>query len=128
VKISQVWLALLISTSLLPSAVNADICLLYSILLKTDAVMSDSESDAADFTLIGGISFALTAINIICIWVSGLVMFEIKEVAPNKGQRPPPVNVGVLRYGLKAALRKYSDKPIEVKIRPSKRRPYGMAS
>ena len=33
---------------------------------------------------IGGVSFALTAINILCIWVSGIVMFEIKEVAPTK--------------------------------------------
>ena len=46
--------------------------------------MSDCGSDAADFVLIGGISFALTAINIICIWVSGHDMFEIKEVAPTK--------------------------------------------
>ena len=35
--------------------------------------------------------------------------------------------MGVLRNGLKAALRKNSDKPIEVKIGLPKRRPYGKA-
>lgn len=138
-----------ISASLLPPAVNAGVCLLYSILLKTDVVMSDSGLDAADFALIGGVSFALTAINIICIWVSGIVMFEIKEVAPtkqknafwandikearelNKGEKPQPVNVNVLRKGIKAALRKKSDsdKPVKaVKIRAPKRQPSEKAS
>jgi len=118
----------------------AGICILYSILLATESVISDSGLDAAGFAVIGGVSFALTAINIICIWVSGLVMFEIKEVAPtkqksafwakdikearefNKGNKP--VNVNVLRKGLAAALRKKSDKPVEnVKIQPPKREP-----
>ena len=65
-------------------AVNSGICLLYSILLATDAVTSDSGLNASEFAVIGGVSFALTAINILCIWVSGIVMFEIKEVAPTK--------------------------------------------
>lgn len=124
-------------------AVNAGICLLYSILLKTDAVISDSGLDAADFAVIGGVSFALTAINIICIWLSGFIMFEIKEVAPTKeksafwakdikearelntkgGDRN--INVGVLRKGIKAALRKKSDKPVEtVKIVPPRQASY----
>lgn len=50
----------------------------------TDTVISDSGLDAAEFARIGAVSFALTSINIICIWLSGFVMFEIKEVAPTK--------------------------------------------
>ncbi len=50
----------------------------------TNAVDSDSGLNAADFVQIGVVSFALTAINILCIWLSGIVMFEIKEVAPTK--------------------------------------------
>lgn len=138
-----------ISASLLPPAVNAGICLLYSILLQTDSVITDStEYDAAGFAQIGGVSFALTAINIICIWVSGLLMFEIKEVAPTKAKsafwakdikearelnsKPSkPVNIGIVRKGLKAALqRKSGDKrPVKtVKIRPPKREPSEKAS
>jgi uncharacterized membrane protein len=67
-----------ISASLLPPAVNAGVCFVYSIFLKLDAVTSGSGDTAWDYFVIGGISFALTAINIICIWVAGIVMFEIK--------------------------------------------------
>lgn len=114
---------------------------MYSVLLAIDAVISDSGLTAADFALIGGVSFALTAINIICIWVSGLVMFEIKEVAPTKQKTAfwakdlrearelntkgnKPINVKVLLEGLKAALRKKTDKPVDtVKIQAPKREP-----
>jgi hypothetical protein len=70
-----------ISASLLPPAVNAGICWAHAILIKTGAV--DTESDE-DFAAIGAISFALTVVNIVCIWVSGMLMFAIKEVAPSK--------------------------------------------
>lgn len=67
-----------ISASLLPPAVNAGVCFVYSILLQVDAVTSGSGDTAWDYFVIGGISFALTAINIVCIWGAGIVMFEIK--------------------------------------------------
>jgi len=66
-----------ISASLLPPAVNAGICLIYSLLIATGSVTSDSGDNAAYFTEIGLVSFALTAINIICIWVSGLIVSDL---------------------------------------------------
>jgi uncharacterized membrane protein len=65
-----------ISASLLPPAVNSGICFIYSITLSAGWVSNDKS--AHDFAVIGGISFALTVVNIFCIWISGLVMFEIK--------------------------------------------------
>jgi len=131
-----------ISASLLPPAVNTGICLVYGIFLKTGSVETpDSMKDAQDLARIGGISFALTVINILCIWISGLVMFEIKEVAPtqsksafwakdikvarelNQKKDLPPVDVSVIRRGLKSALnRTPSEKPVnKIKLQPYKR-------
>jgi len=126
-----------ISASLLPPAVNSGICLVYAIFLQMGAVENDDETiDAAMMFEIGAISFALTAINILCIWMSGIFMFEIKEVAPteqksafwkrdiklarelNKDEQPAPVNITVLREGLKSAINKNSDKKIDkIKIK-----------
>lgn len=112
-----------ISASLLPPAVNAGICFMYSFLLQVDAVENDQRS-GSDFAVIGTISFALTALNIVCIWLAGLVMFEIKEVSPaqkksafwakdikvarelNKGRasKPAPVDVSVLKEGIRSAF------------------------
>lgn len=101
----------------------------------------DSMKDSQDFAKIGGISFALTVVNIFCIWISGLVMFEIKEVAPTQSKNAfwakdikvarelnqkkdlPPVDVSVIRRGLKSALnRTPSEKPVnKIKLQPFKR-------
>ena len=70
-----------ISASLLPPAVNTGICWARAILIRTGRVVDDSEND---YVYIGGISFALTIVNIICIWLAGMFMFMIKEVAPTK--------------------------------------------
>jgi len=126
-----------ISASLLPPAVNTGICLVYSIFLQAGWVDApESMSDARDFVKIGGISFVLTVVNIFCIWVSGIVMFEIKEVAPtqaksafwakdikvarelNKEKRP--VDMSVIRQGLKSAFnRSQSEKPVN-DVRPKR--------
>ena len=68
-----------ISASLLPPAVNAGICWTNAILIAFKA-MDNKE----DFLRIGAISFALTVINILCIWIAGMFMFAVKEVAPSK--------------------------------------------
>lgn len=127
-----------ISASLLPPAVNAGVCFMYAILIASGAVSCDSGNDQNDFARIGAISFALTVINIACIWVAGIVMFEIKEVAPiaskgafwerdiktarqmnkksKRGEKLPPVDVGALRDGFKTALAKsqrFSEKQID---------------
>ena len=72
-----------ISASLLPPAVNAGVCFMYALLLQVNAVENDKKN-GYDFAVIGATSFALTALNILCVWVAGLVMFEIKEVRPAK--------------------------------------------
>jgi len=131
-----------ISASLLPPAVNTGICLVYGIFLKSGSVETpDSLKDAQDLAKIGGISLALTVINIFCIWISGLVMFEIKEVAPSQSKNAfwakdikvarelnqerdlPPVDVSVIRKGLKSALnRTPSEQPVnKVKFQPYRR-------
>jgi hypothetical protein len=53
--------------------VNAGICWAHAILIRLDVI-----TNPEDFAKIGAISFALTAVNIVCIWVSGMVMFAIK--------------------------------------------------
>lgn len=70
-----------ISASLLPPAVNAGICWAHAILIRAKVVENTS---GEDFARIAGISFALTVVNIVCIWVFGMLMFKIKEVAPSK--------------------------------------------
>jgi Domain of unknown function (DUF389) len=108
-----------ISASLLPPAVNAGICWARAILIATGAVDSDSDEN---FALIGAISFSLTAINIVCIWGSGMFMFALKEVAPTKsisafwcrdikiaravrkgGKKP--VDMAVVKEGIKKVLK-----------------------
>jgi hypothetical protein len=34
--------------------------------------------EASDYAVIGAISFALTVVNIVCIWFSGMAMFTLK--------------------------------------------------
>jgi uncharacterized hydrophobic protein (TIGR00271 family) len=131
-----------ISASLLPPAVNAGVCLIYSILLRAGAVENDRGYTSHDFFQIGGVSFALTVLNIICIWASGILMFHIKEVAPtteknafwdrdikyarelNKEETPPPVNITKIREALKNILKKSPDEPPtpEPKMRKEVRR------
>ena len=100
---------------------------MHAILLRTGVVSTGSDEDANDFASIAAISFSLTVLNIACIWVAGLVMFEIKEVAPTEskgafwerdiklarelnrkgktsGDNPPPVDFRTLARGLKSAL------------------------
>jgi hypothetical protein len=106
-----------ISASLLPPAVNAGICWAHAILIRAGSVENISQED---FWKIGGISLALTVVNIVCIWVSGILMFAIKEVAPSKSKSAfwardikvaraiqkgsQEVNLDVIKAGLQDAL------------------------
>lgn len=114
-----------ISASLLPPAVNTGICWARAILISTGAVVEDSKND---YVYIGGISFALTIVNIICIWLAGMFMFMVKEVAPTKSksafwsrdiklartqktnQGTKDVDLELIRTGLKDALDKEEKK------------------
>lgn len=69
-----------ISASLLPPAVDAGLLWAYGIY-----------GDHPDWTrgeifFLGGISFMLTALNIVIIYAASLLMFWVKEVAPIKGK------------------------------------------
>ena len=123
-----------ISASLLPPAVNAGVCFVYALFVHIERVdIPESGYGAAELAILGAISFALTAVNIVCIWLAGIVMFEIKEVAPAKEKSAfwardlkvarelnksgsmselPPVNVNKISEGIRTALgrRKNKDK------------------
>eukprot|EP01134_Creolimax_fragrantissima_P002258 CFRG2258T1 len=74
-----------ISASLLPPAVNAGIFWAYAIVGPFIADIS-SPVDGAEMAQKGAWSFLLTVINILCIYLMGLLMFKIKEVAPIPGK------------------------------------------
>lgn len=61
-----------ISLSLLPPAVNAGMCWTYAAMLKAPA-FDRNTGDDTDYAETGAISLALTAVNILCIWVAGKV-------------------------------------------------------
>lgn len=69
-----------ISLSLLPPAVNAGLCWFYGIMLRT-GVATRTSNDDENYEQLGGISLALTVVNIICIWVAGVMTFWLKEVS-----------------------------------------------
>ncbi|XP_019755820.2 uncharacterized protein LOC109534530 isoform X2 [Dendroctonus ponderosae] len=83
-----------ISTSLMPPAVNAgllwslgfvyylknDETTRYASLTHTDYFSTNS---AVELTTLGAISLCLTFVNIVCIYAAGILVFMIKEVAPN---------------------------------------------
>ena len=89
-----------------------------------------------NFGKLGAISFALTGVNILCIWIAGMLMFAVKEVAPSKekstfwtrdiktararqkdGDANNHVDMEVMKAGLQDALEKklYSNDPKYVK-------------
>eukprot|EP01135_Chromosphaera_perkinsii_P005650 Nk52_evm21s356 gene=Nk52_evmTU21s356 len=72
-----------ISASLLPPAVNAGINWAYAVV---GPAWSSYTVNQSHFAEIGALSFALTAVNIVCIYFSALAMFKLKEVAPIPGK------------------------------------------
>lgn len=83
-----------ISASLLPPAVNCGIAFAYAAVgfqRDPDAVDDDHISDfttSESYTHLGGISLALTVVNIVAIFFSAWAIFRIKEITPqqNKSQ------------------------------------------
>jgi len=74
-----------ISLSLLPPAVNCGLALAYAAVgFQADrgAVLYGQYSTTNEYLNLGGISLALTAINIGAIFVAGCLMFRLKEVVP----------------------------------------------
>lgn len=58
----------------------------YKRVIKTDTY---SDNQATELAIYGAISMLLTIINVICIWVMGIILLKVKEVAPvvSKSQR-----------------------------------------
>eukprot|EP00602_Paraphysomonas_sp_CaronLab_P002994 CAMPEP_0185032222 /NCGR_PEP_ID=MMETSP1103-20130426/20149_1 /TAXON_ID=36769 /ORGANISM="Paraphysomonas bandaiensis, Strain Caron Lab Isolate" /LENGTH=662 /DNA_ID=CAMNT_0027568037 /DNA_START=53 /DNA_END=2041 /DNA_ORIENTATION=+ len=81
-----------ISASLLPPAVNCGLAFAYAAMGFEFDPNAREDDDNFDYTTpssfvdMGGISLALTVVNIGAIYVSGLLMFKIKEVAPIKNK------------------------------------------
>ena len=80
-----------ISASLLPPAVNCGLFLANSlvVLCSSTPYVNDyspvySEHLAAEFAVLGIISFALTLVNIVCIVIVGVAILKLKEVTPEK--------------------------------------------
>jgi hypothetical protein len=76
-----------ISVSLLPPAVNCGIAFAYACFgfpFDSGALDDDNNmySDAYSYFKLGGVSLCLTLINIGAIYISALMMFHVKEVAP----------------------------------------------
>lgn len=114
-----------ISLSLLPPAVNAGLCWMYAAMLNLPSV-DRNEGDDTDYVMTGGISLGLTAVNILCIWISGFCTFKLKEVAPvyrknafwtrdiqnyreQEEGATPTVDTAVINEGIQAALELQQD-------------------
>lgn len=79
-----------ISASLLPPAVNFGMCLAYAACgfeLDQQANNDGSYTNGLSYAGLGSISLALTIVNIGAIYVSGCLMFRLKEVAPLKDKQ-----------------------------------------
>lgn len=75
-----------ISASLLPPAVNCGMSLAYALIGfqydRNPADDNDWFASPQSYADMGGVSLALTLVNIGAIYMSGLIMFKLKEVAP----------------------------------------------
>lgn len=68
-----------ISASLLPPAVNCGMCYAYALIgpyLHGDSV------DPVQYFNIGSVSFLLTILNILCVYIAASLMYKVKEVVP----------------------------------------------
>lgn len=65
-----------ISLSLLPPMVNAGLCLCYAALITAPGI-NRVPGDTTDYVVVGWLSFALTCMNIGCIFVAGVFTFWV---------------------------------------------------
>jgi len=75
-----------VSASLLPPAVNAGLCWLCSFVLQSERAETEYGDYLRDqeFARMGGMSLALTVVNIVLVALSSAFMFRIKEILPVK--------------------------------------------
>ncbi|GBG31019.1 Ankyrin repeat domain-containing protein 17 [Hondaea fermentalgiana] len=138
-----------ISASLLPPAVNTGIVLAMLVLDVLGQNGGQVTIDGDDITLTSSdlsrgalYSLLLTLSNILCIWVSGVIMFRIKEITP-VGQRSNfwkeyvpkarQFNVTLTRSGseavrLRSAMRNFLERQQQAYQAPGKKIPLAMAT
>ncbi|KAM8717817.1 hypothetical protein ACLKA7_004508 [Drosophila subpalustris] len=86
-----------ISASLLPPAVNSGLlwalACIYKIYENDDSLYADvvksrnySKNQATELAIMGSISMCLTLSNILCIYVMGIIVLKIKQIAPVIGR------------------------------------------
>lgn len=75
-----------ISASLLPPAVNCGMALAYAAMGFTYDPNAAPGGSERSFAELGGVSLALTAVNIGAIFVSAWLIFKLKEVSPLKNK------------------------------------------
>jgi uncharacterized hydrophobic protein (TIGR00271 family) len=87
-----------ISSSLLPPITNSGMLLTYGLIhpyvthvtLRSDSTTTAQNYNVSDFVVMSAISFSIFVLNIIFIYVTGLVMFKIKQMAPLKNEVNAP--------------------------------------
>ncbi|XP_034097888.1 uncharacterized protein LOC117563603 isoform X1 [Drosophila albomicans] len=86
-----------ISASLLPPAVNSGllwaVACIYKIFENDDSLYKDvvksrhySKNQATELAVLGSISMCLTLSNILCIYVMGILVLKVKQIAPVIGR------------------------------------------
>ncbi|EDW52459.1 uncharacterized protein LOC6612019 [Drosophila sechellia] len=87
-----------ISASLLPPAVNSGllwaVACIYKIFENDDSLYVDviksrrySDNQATELAVLGGISMCLTLSNVLCVYLMGILVLKIKEIAPVIGRK-----------------------------------------
>ncbi|XP_037709726.1 uncharacterized protein LOC119547096 isoform X2 [Drosophila subpulchrella] len=87
-----------ISASLLPPAVNSGllwaVACIYKFFEHDDSLYVDviktrrySDNQAKELAVLGGISMCLTLSNVLCVYLMGILVLKIKEIAPVIGRK-----------------------------------------
>uniref|UniRef100_A0A6P4FSD0 Uncharacterized protein LOC108052629 n=1 Tax=Drosophila rhopaloa TaxID=1041015 RepID=A0A6P4FSD0_DRORH len=87
-----------ISASLLPPAVNSGllwaVACIYKLFEHDDSLYVDviktrrySDNQAKELAVLGGISMCLTLSNVLCVYLMGILVLKVKEIAPVIGRK-----------------------------------------
>ncbi|EDV59021.1 uncharacterized protein LOC6541307 [Drosophila erecta] len=87
-----------ISASLLPPAVNSGllwaVACIYKFFENDDSLYVDviksrrySDNQAKELAVLGGISMCLTLSNVLCVYLMGILVLKVKEIAPVIGRK-----------------------------------------
>jgi uncharacterized hydrophobic protein (TIGR00271 family) len=116
-----------ISAALLPPAVNTGMLFSYAMVGDAWHVRDSGTVDRVRFLQLGGYSFALTILNIVCIYIFAFVMYKVKEISPIRGRtqfwnhlrvarRYHDVLKGTEATNLREDIRKYMDDQVRSQL------------